>query len=285
MRILIASDLTARSDRAFTRGFLLAQQLDAELRVLHVVDANLPDEIKAYSLEWAKRALSRDTAKLASETGKQARLDVVTGDPSSDIVRAADPSATDLLVLGVHPGLGAASKTFGETTAGKILKSSLTAALLVRSDTVEPYRNVVVGIDFSMFSRAAVRQAARIAPSARIHLVHAFHVPFKAHLGSESTVNEMAYGQRLEFDAFLKDEMTILERRATDLGVLPGNLERIVEEGRPEQVLRAVRDRVDGDLIIIATHGRGIISRAIWGSVATDLLNDPPCDILVIKPL
>jgi nucleotide-binding universal stress UspA family protein len=66
--------------------------------------------------------------------------------------------------------------------------------------------------------------------------------------------------------------------------VLPGNLERIVEEGRPEQVLRAVRDRVSGDLVVIATHGRGAISRAIWGSVAVDLLGDPPCDVLVIKP-
>jgi nucleotide-binding universal stress UspA family protein len=284
MRILVASDLTARSDRALARGFLLARQLDADLCVLHVVDADLPDELRAHSVEWAKQSLSRDIERMGSATGKRANLEVVAGDPGSYIVRAADPSATDLLLLGVHPGSGAVSKTFGETTAGKILKSSLTAALLVRGEAIEPYRSIVIGVDFSMFSRAAIRQVAQIASSARVHLVHAFQVPFKSRLGTESFINEVAYGQRLELDAFLKDEMGSLERRANDLGVLPGNLERIVEEGRPEQVLRAVRDRVSGDLVVIATHGRGAISRAIWGSVAVDLLGDPPCDVLVIKP-
>jgi len=284
MRILVASDLTARSDRALARGFLLARQLDADLRVLHVVDACLPDELRAHTLDWARQSLSRDMEKMQSATGKRASIQVVAGDPASYIVRAAELSTTDLLLLGVHPGSGSVNKRFGETTAGKILKSSLTAALLVRADAVEPYRSVVIGVDFSMYSRAAIRQAVQVAPSACVHLVHAYHVPFEGRLGTESVVNQVAYEQRLEFDAFLKDEVSSLEQRAIDLGVLPGNLEKVLEKGRPEQVLRAVRDRVDGDLVVIATHGRGFLSRTIWGSVAVDLLGDPPCDILVIKP-
>ena len=284
MRILVASDLTARSDRALARGFLLARQLDADLRVLHVVDAGLPDELRSHSVEWAKQSLAREIERIEAPTGKRASREVVAGDSGSYIVRAADSSTTDLLLLGVHPGSGGVSKTFGETTAGKILKSSLTAALLVRGEAIEPYRSVVIGVDFSMFSRAAIRQAVQIAPSARVHLVHAFHVPFKSRLGTESFINEVAYGQRLELDAFLTEEMDALGRRTDELGVLPGNVEKIVEEGPPEQVLRTVRNRVDGDLIVIATHGRGAISRAIWGSVAVDLLGDPPCDVLVIKP-
>jgi nucleotide-binding universal stress UspA family protein len=139
-------------------------------------------------------------------------------------------------------------------------------------------------VDFSMFSRAAIRQAVLLASSARIHLVHAFHVPFKSRLGTESFISEVAYDQRLELDAFLKDEMDALERRASDLGVLPGAVLRVLEEGLPADVLRAVRERAGGDLVVIGTHGGGAISRAIWGSVAVDMLNDPPCDVLVIKP-
>jgi len=103
MRILVASDLTARSDRALARGFLLARQLDADLRVLHVVDADLPDEIRRHSLEWAKQSLSRSVERMGSTTGKRTSLEVVAGNPGSYIVRAANPSATDLLLLGVHP--------------------------------------------------------------------------------------------------------------------------------------------------------------------------------------
>lgn len=284
MQILVASDLTARSDRALTRGFLLARQLDAGLRVLHVVDAGLPDELRAHTVEWARQSLAREIKRMEMETGTQASLEIVTGGSAADIVRAADSSKTDLLLLGVHPGSGTVPKAFGETTAGKILKSSFTAALLVKEDATATYRNIVIGVDFSKFSRAAIRQTIQIASSARIHLVHAFQVPFRGLTGTDSFINEVAYGQRLQLDMFLKDEMDSLGRRASDFGVLPGNLETVIEEGRPEHVLRAVLDRVDGDLVVIATHGRADISRTIWGSVAVDLLSEPPCDVLVIKP-
>jgi len=284
MRILVASDLTARSDRALARGFLLAKELEGSLHVLHVVDASLPDELRAHTMDWATKSLSRDIERWESETGQQASLEIVADSPGSCIVRAADPSRTDLLVLGVHHGSGVASKTFGATTAGKILKSSVTAALLVTEEALEPYGNAVVGVDFSMVSLAAIRQASRIAPSACVHVVHAFHVPFKGRLGTDDFVNEIAYGQRLELDAYLGNEMDSLERRAIDAGVLPGSMQRVSEEGRPAEVLRAVQQRVKGDLVVIATHGRGVISRAIWGSVAMDLLENPPCDVLVVRP-
>jgi nucleotide-binding universal stress UspA family protein len=282
MKILIASDLTARSDRALARGFRLADELDAELRVLHVVDGSLPDELRDHTVDWARKTLAREVEALTKQTRRAVGLEVLVGAPGPDIVRAAD--GMDLLVLGVHPGAGAGTRKFSETTAGKILKSSLTAALLVRSDASEPYRNVVIGVDFSMFSRAAIKQAVLFAASARIHLVHAFHVPFKSRLGTESFVNEVAYDQRLELDAFLADEMDALERRASDLGAMPGAVLRVLEEGLPADVLRSVREREGGDLVVIGTHGGGAISRAIWGSVAVDMLNDPPCDVLVIKP-
>ncbi len=284
MRILVASDLTARSDRALARGFLLARQLDSELRVLHVVNARLPDALRSHTVEWARQSLSRDIERMEAATGRRASLEVVAEDPGSYIVRNAESNGTDLFLLGVHPGSGDASRTFSETTAGRILKSSLTAALLVRDDAVEPYRSVVIGVDFSMYSRAAIRQAVQIAPSAVVHLVHAFHVPFKSRLGDASFINEIAYDHRLEFDAFLKEEMAALGQRAHELGVVPGNLESHIEEGPPEQVLRTLRNAVGGDLIVLATHGRGAVSRAIWGSVAIELLSDPPCDVLVIKP-
>lgn len=284
MRILVASDLTARSDRAMARGFLLAHQLNAHIRILHVVDSGLPEELRAHSAEWAERALSRDIKILESSSGCQASFEILIGDPATSIVQAASSDKTDLLLLGVHPGMGGLPKAFGDTTAGRILKSSFTATLIVTEDAAEPYRNVVIGVDFSVYSRTAIRQAVEVAPSDRIHLVHAFHVPFKSRLGTESFVSEITYGERLQLEEFLREELDTLERRANGFGVLPGNVEKVLEEGMPAQVLRGVLARVNGDLIVIATHGRGVISRAIWGSVAVNLLSDPPCDVLVIKP-
>ncbi len=284
MRILVACDLTARSDRALERGFRLARALGGELRVLHVVDAALPAALRQHALDWAQENLGRESDRLAALTGQRAVVQVTAGDPGLDIARAAGGGAADLLVLGVHPGAGSALKPFAETTAGRILRSSLTAALLVSGEAAQPYCSVVVGVDYSMHARAAIRQAVQVAPGARLHLVHAFHAPFKTRLGAAGVVDEYAYAQRLEFDAFLREEMALLGQRAGELGVLPGNLETIIEEGPPGEVLRAVAARVGAELTVIATHGRGVISRAVWGSVAEDLLGNPPGDVLVVKP-
>jgi len=123
-----------------------------------------------------------------------------------------------------------------------------------------------------------------IAPSASLHLLHAYHVPFKGLLAGEEFAGGVAYRERLELEAFLKDEMEALEQRARQLGIADVALKRSIREGEPTQALRAVCESEGADLVVIATHGRGGLSRAIWGSVAVDLLDDPPCDVLVIKP-
>ena len=284
MRILVASDLTARSDRALARGFLLARETGAELLILHVVDRDLPEAFRAHSLDWARASLGAEAARLGAATGVKARVEVCAGDMASDIVRYAGLHGADLLVLGVHARRAGAGKAFAETTAGKVLKSSLATALLVRNAPEEAYRDVVVGVDFSMSSRAAVRQALKIAPAARLHLVHAYQVPFKGLLGPGVYPDELAYEQRMELDTFLAEEMAALEGRARDLGAIPGRIEKAVVEGQAPPVLREACVRAGTDLVVIATHGRSGITRAIWGSVAADLLNDPPADVLVIKP-
>jgi nucleotide-binding universal stress UspA family protein len=285
MRILVATDLTARSDRAIARGFLLARELDAELRIVHIVDDQLPAEFSAHCLEWAKRMLSQEAGRLLQESDRpRVVIEVFEGDPIGDIVRLADPSSTDLLVLGVHGRSPLFAKPFPDTTAGRVLSSSLVAALIVTQDATAPYRSAVIGVDFSIFSHAAVRQSMQVAPTASLHLVHAFHVPFKSRPGTESVADSLAYHQRLQLDTFLEGEMNALERRVDAPAQNSIEIDKLIEEGPPELVLRSAVRRMYADLLTIATHGRGVISRAIWGSVAVEMLSDPPCDVLVVKP-
>ncbi len=135
-----------------------------------------------------------------------------------------------------------------------------------------------------MYSRAAIRQALQIAPDARFHLVHAYELPFRGFLAGQSVASEAAYAERLELNAFLKEEMDALERRARDLGSVPGKVETTIAEGDPRAVLRDVCTRTNADLLVLGTHGRAGVSRAIWGSVAADMLEEPPCDMLIVRP-
>jgi nucleotide-binding universal stress UspA family protein len=277
-QILAASDLSGLSDRALLRAFALAKELHAGLRVVHVVDANLPEELRSHSLEWAKKALARECG--VAVRGVAADIEVVAGRPKIDIGVQAAAMNADLIVLGTHresdPRL-----PFSDTTAGCVLKHGQRPVLVVRDDATAAYARVVIGVDFSVYSRAAIRQAFRVAPSARFHLVHAVHVPYKGFLGHPSFAEQVAYERRLQLDEFLKQEMELLRGRAREIGIRPEALEIILREGGPRQVLYAECSRVSADLIVIGTHGRTGVSRAVFGSVAADILNAPPCDVLV----
>ncbi len=284
MNILVASDLSARSDRALARSFRLAKELGGTVRVLHVVDGGLPHELKTHSIEWARHALARETETLAERTGVAATLDVREGHPASEIVKCAHAGGADLIAVGVHDRSSLAAKSFAETTAGRVLKAGRLPMLLVASEPAGPYRQATIGVDFSIFSRQAVRQAMRVAPSASVRLVHAYRIPFQGFLAGGDTAQEIAHRQRLEFDAFLQDEMDALQQRALRMGLAPGNVETILREGAPAEVLREVRAETDADLMVVGTHGRSDLSRAIWGSVAADILDNPPCDVLAVGP-
>jgi nucleotide-binding universal stress UspA family protein len=284
MQILVAADLSARSDHALDRGFQLAQQLRADLAILHVVDSDLPAAIQQQTAEWAAKALAREIESRRARFAGEVKVYVRTGKAHAEILRMAIELSAALLVIGIKDHRSAGAKPFSETTAGHALKASMLPMLLVRNPASEPYRSVVVGIDFTISCAPAIRQAAQIAPEADIDLVHAYHVPFQGFLGSDAFRSDIAYEQRLEFDDFLCREMQALEARAQSVRGGKEHVRTTLREGQPQSVLRALVREGRVDLLVIATHGRGPMTRAVWGSVALDLLNDPPTDVLIIKP-
>src|SRR5690606_20862751 len=58
----------------------------------------------------------------------------------------------------------------------------------------------------------------------------------------------------------------------------------VAREGEVPQVLSAEAARLGADLIALGTHGRSGLSRALFGSVAEDMLHDMPCDLLIAVP-
>ena len=56
-----------------------------------------------------------------------------------------------------------------------------------------------------------------------------------------------------------------------------------MEEGAVREVIGRQVSRLNPDLLVIGTHGRTGVAHAFLGSVAEDLLKNPPCDVLVVK--
>ncbi|MGI9423844.1 MAG: universal stress protein, partial [Hyphomicrobiaceae bacterium] len=172
------------------------------------------------------------------------------------------------------------------TIAEQIIQATHLPVLVVKNKPNGAYGSVIVGVDFSAYSRAAVRSAARIAPSSDMHLVHAYGPDAASRSGTQGTSPgaRSATAQQARLASFVEEEMLALK---TSTGVGRSTLNRVhqvSQPGEPHTVLKDQARQLHAELIVMGTHGRIGVARSILGSVTTELLNDRLADVLVIKP-
>lgn len=141
-------------------------------------------------------------------------------------------------------------------------------------------RRLLVPTDFSAAAEEAWRTARRLAQSlgAELVLVHVF---VEAPLYSESPfsgrrlreVYESARGWAEE-----KLEQWAGEARASGLTVRTK-----FRTGMPYQEIVMAAGECDADLIVMGTHGRGGVERALLGSVADRVIRLAPCPVLSVR--
>jgi nucleotide-binding universal stress UspA family protein len=54
-------------------------------------------------------------------------------------------------------------------------------------------------------------------------------------------------------------------------------------EGRPSEVIIVRASQLGIDLIAMTSHGRGGLGRAVFGSVADEVLRQAPCPVLLVR--
>lgn len=277
-RLLLATDLSARCDRALDRAAQLAGEWQAELVALNVLDpAASPDQALAWIsgasdeqlLHVARQQLARDLA--AANVPATLRL-VRSEDATAAIRETAASTQSGLVVTGVS-----CNETLGRLLLGSTVENlarSLSQPLLVvRSRAREPYRRILVASDFSASSRHALLTAARFFPGRELILYHA-HAVAMAGLADASAHPGVCVGiKEKEYAAFMA---------AT---ALPPNVKvrSVVECGAIESTLtRYVREH-DIDLAVVGNHGRSGLMSLLLGSTAAKLLDWLPCDTLLIR--
>lgn len=274
-RILLATDLSARSDRALDRAAQLCQEWQAELLALHVLNpADAPDQ----ALDWLRQASDQDMFEIArrqlrrdlADLEIQATMHTVRHlDPASAIVQLAERSEARLVVSGV-----ARNEALGRFLLGSTVESlahRLSCPLLVvRHRPRSAYRHIVVACDFSPCARHTLETAAQCFPDRVLQLYHA----------SGESLTDMALRKDAILASALPDEYDAFIATCT----LPEStiLQPVIERGRVESALsRYVREN-DIELVVIGSHGRGGFLKKLLGSTASSLLHWLPCDVLLI---
>ena len=275
--ILAATDLSARSDRAIERALMIAQLHQADLHVVHIVDEALPESIAGHQRQAAEENILNHIVSLRARGVPNINTEVLLGKSSRDIVLYARERDVGLIVLGARDI--AFTGAYRGTTSEKIVRMGNLPVLVVKDRAQAPYQRIAIAMDFSVHSRRAVEFALTLAPDAEFHLIHAYQVPFAGFMYGSATEQQVREQEEQRMKQVVEQEMTVSLRA---MGI-DAELNQVSRLGDVRQVLDEEVKRLKPDLIAMGTHGRTGIALTFLGSVAEDVLGNPPCDTLAVK--
>ncbi len=287
-RIIAATDLSAPARHALDRAFRLAAETGAKLDIAHVVSQSALDTlhrllgvqappVEQHILDEAYAKLSQLVADLNQTHGVSVEIHLAAGTVLCMILDQADAMDADLLVLGAR-GEDYLSHLLLGTTAERLLRRTRRPVLMVKQTSHEPYRRVLVPVDFSPWSATAIRLASRVAPRAELVLLHAFEAPFESKLQFAGVDEETINNYRMEAR---QESLTQLEMIAADVGLKPDVVRTCVHHGDASHVILTQEQELDCDLIVMGKHGQGVMEELLLGSVTKHILSESACDVLV----
>lgn len=275
-RLLLATDLSARCDRALDRAAQLAGEWGAELTVLNAVDpAATPTQVLAWAggasdaqlLAVARQQLARDLAA----AGVAARLQLAQGNaPAQLIAASAADWRADLVITGMACNEALGRLLLGSTVE-QLARSLSQSLLVVRQRCRAAYQRIVVTTDFSPSSRHALLAAAQAFPGRELILYHAHSRPL-AGLAEPPEAGLLQAIEKGEWAEFLA---------ATPLPA-GTRVRPCIENGAVENALLQFVHRQEIDLVVMGSHGRSAVMQLLLGSTAAKLLDWLPCDTLLV---
>jgi len=277
-RLLVATDLTERSQRAFERGLQLKSEAGASLSLLHAVEPGLFPAIGEERYADAEEFLHKEIADLPENKRAGVGSDVQVGEPFTTIIDEAHKLGAELIVIG-QPAKSGFKELFTGTTTDRVVRFSDIPVLVVKEAPSGAYERVLVAMDLSDGAVRALETAYRIAPDAEFLIVHAWQEASMAFGTSDAAARLTARENKRVRELVERKSKDFLSRfapRAT-----PPRFELI--EGNPQA---AIRDQIavfEPDLLAMGTHARSPLKIATLGSLARELLAQIPCDVLVVR--
>jgi nucleotide-binding universal stress UspA family protein len=284
--ILAAVDFSPQARHAAQRAAEIARRLGCPLSLLHVVPGAPLAQLRQWLggddapaqrlLDDAARQVGELAAALAAGGAAPSGL-ALPGAPVDEILRQTEAVNARLLVLGAR-GTGYLRHLVLGSTAERLLRRSARPLLVVRQTPHEPYRRVLVAVDFSAWSAASVALARAVAPDATLLLASVFQVPFEEKLRfagvDETTIAQYRRQGRVETTQRLHD-------LAAAAGLGAAQWEPCVMEGDPSLCLVQAEQERDCDLVVLGKHGVSAAVDLLLGSTTKHVLAEGQADVLV----
>lgn len=274
--ILIATDFSPEASSAFAHGVAVARQTGAPVLLVHVLD---PDERDHY--EDAHEQLAQIQAR-AADSGVHADIRIVIGHADTALPDTARDAGAGLIAVGTHGRTGIRRFLMG-SVAERVVRSAGVDVLVARGAApAGGYRRVLVPIDFSPLSEAALDRAALlVAGDGAIDLFHAWQLPGAAsgYWGPAADGGELLAPLRDDLRKAIEAQAAAWIERHRELA---GRLTFSHTEDVPTHAIRKRLDDHDYDLVVMGSHGRRGVRRWVLGSVAELTVRYAPVSVYVV---
>lgn len=280
MRILCATDLLSTSDPAVERAGMLADELVADLSLLHVVAPPSSSPAAESEINLASSCMSARTQPPLWRY-RPPDLIVKPGQPSRVIVDEARKRRVGLVVIGAQPARGVARELGKGTIAEEVLKAREFSTLIVRGNPRHEYRNVVLALDLAETAASVIRglESMGITGAQRCTVVHAYETPYEEMLRSAAvglnSIDEYLGSWRREHRAAIT-ELLMAE------SAMPWRYDVVLEEGSPSSVLVRYLRKSGADLLVLGTSNGEQLQEALIGDGGSEMLGQTRCDVLVM---
>ena len=144
-----------------------------------------------------------------------------------------------------------------------------------------PFKTIVAALDFSESSPDALDAALSLAaaePASRLHLLHVVPDPVPPMWTDELPPSDVPAVERAWFDGALTQLTSLALSRALD----PGGVTMAVDMGTPADAIARYAATHGADVIVLGSHGHGVVHRFLLGSVAEAVVRRGTCAVLIV---
>lgn len=284
--ILVGVDGSTASEAAVRLAARIAKDRGLALNAVHVVRNDYAAEMQQLLPGGASRVneqliqVAREQVEPAlanSDFDGKIDLRVVLGNPTREVINAAEDMNADLLVLGTH---GESKKPGVGSVAIRCVRKAKTKVMLVPPDSSARYRKIVAAIDFSPLSPVVMEQAIRLArlDGGEVTALHVYEMPWeRSRWGPPGTNIE---GLEDEFRSMLHEKFRS-ELVPADAGAeVRFELTKDVDPGRG--LVRFATEH-GADVVVTGTTGRSMLGYMLLGTTAEKVMQSVGCAVLAVK--
>lgn len=286
-RIVALTDFSPAATHACRRAALLACDRHVTLHLLHVMPARaldaldhlIPDNagaLRTMAREGAEHALQQ-LADTLVPMARQAPVPVL-GEGKLVPALLAESARLDagLLVLGAQGHSALPSLLLGNTTE-RLLHMTTRPALVVKTPPTAPYQRVLVPVDFSPDSAAALRLAEQWLPGTDITVLHVADTEFTDIMVEWPDEESLVRYREEERQRAAEALQAFVQANARQ----PQHCTPLLKTGQARRGILEAAETLQADLIVMGSQGHDFLERALLGSHTRHILAESRCDVLV----